>query len=256
MRRMGIEALGPKPRTTKPAPGHKIYPYLLRDLTIERPNQVWAADITYIPIGRGFLYLVAVIDWASRAVLSWRLSNTMDASFCVAALEEALVRYGRPDIFNTDQGSQFTSADFTGVLIEADVRISIDGRGRWMDNVLIERVWRSLKYEEVVCCGNLLRSGAGQLYRRWRMVLRRRSAGAVFKPPQAARVKSSRGERCWKRRGSPRQVCLIKANVSEPLMTCRNINSDVETRIWTSILRARVGKRLLIAQPASGMKAA
>jgi putative transposase len=153
MRLMGIEALGPKPRTTKPAPGHKIYPYLLRDMTIDRPNQVWAADITYIPIGRGFLYLVAVIDWASRAVLSWRLSNTMDASFCVAALEEALARHGKPEIFNTDQGSQFTGADFTGVLLEAGVRISMDGRGRWMDNVFIERVWRSLKYEDVYLKG-------------------------------------------------------------------------------------------------------
>jgi putative transposase len=153
MRRMGIEALGPKPRTSKPAPGHKIYPYLLRDLTIERPNHVWAADITYIPIGHGFLYLVAVIDWASRAVLAWRLSNTMDASFCVEALEEALARYGRPDIFNTDQGSQFTGAAFTGALIEAGVRISMDGRGRWMDNVFIERVWRSLKYEDVYLKG-------------------------------------------------------------------------------------------------------
>ena len=131
MRLMGIEALGPKPRTSNPAPGHKIYPYLLRNMTIERPNQVWAADITYIPIGRGFLYLVAVIDWASRAVLSWRLSNTMDASFCLAALEEALARYGKPEIFNTDQGSQFTSADFTGALLQAGVRISMDGRGRW-----------------------------------------------------------------------------------------------------------------------------
>ena len=153
MRLIGIEALGPKPRTTKPAPEHKIYPYLLRDLTIDRPNQVWAADITYIPIGRGFLYLTAVIDWASRAVLSWRLSNTMDASFCVEALEEALARYGKPDIFNTDQGSQFTSAAFTSVLIEAGVRISMDGRGRWMDNVFIERVWRSLKYEDVYLKG-------------------------------------------------------------------------------------------------------
>jgi putative transposase len=153
MRRMGIEALGPKPRTSKPAPGHKIYPYLLRDLTIDRPNQVWAADITYIPIGRGFLYLVAVIDWASRAVLSWRLSNTMDASFCVAALEEALARYGKPEIFNTDQGSQFTGSVFTGVLIEAGVRVSMDGRGRWMDNVFIERVWRSLKHEDVYLKG-------------------------------------------------------------------------------------------------------
>jgi len=153
MRLMSIEALGPKPRTTKPAPGHKIYPYLLRDTKIERPNQVWAADITYIPIGKGFLYLVAVIDWASRAVLSWRLSNTMDASFCVEALAEALARYGRPEIFNTDQGSQFTGAAFTGVLVAAGVRISMDGRGRWMDNVFIERVWRSLKHEDVYLKG-------------------------------------------------------------------------------------------------------
>jgi len=130
MRRMGIEALGPKPRTSNPAPGHKIYPYLLRDLTIDRPNQVRAADITYIPIGHGFLYLVAVIDWASRAVLSWRLSKTMDASFCLAALEDALARYGKPEIFNTDQGSQFT-----GALIEAGVRISMDGRGRFGQRV-------------------------------------------------------------------------------------------------------------------------
>ena len=149
MRRMGIAALGPKPKTTKPAPGHKIFPYLLRDLVIDRPNQVWAADITYIPIGRGFLYLVAIIDWASRAVLAWRLSNTMDTAFCVDALDEALARLGRPDIFNTDQGSQFTSAAFTGRLTSAGIRISMDGRGRWMDNVFIERLWRSLKYEDV-----------------------------------------------------------------------------------------------------------
>lgn len=153
MRRMGIAALGPKPRTTRPAPGHKIYPYLLRGLTIDRPNQVWAADITYLPIGRGFLYLVAVIDWASRAVLSWRLSNTLDGSFCVAALEDALARYGRPEIFNTDQGSQFTAAAFTGVLAAAGIRISMDGRGRWMDNVFIERLWRSLKHEDVYLKG-------------------------------------------------------------------------------------------------------
>jgi putative transposase len=153
MRRMGIAALGPKPRTTKPAPGHKIFPYLLRDLVIDRPNQVWAADITYLPLGRGFLYLVAIMDWASRAVLTWRLSNTMDVSFCVSALEEALARFGTPDIFNTDQGSQFTSAAFTGTLADAGVRISMDGRGRWMDNVFIERLWRSLKYEEVYLKG-------------------------------------------------------------------------------------------------------
>jgi putative transposase len=153
MRRMGIAALGPKPRTTKPAPGHRIYPYLLGDVTVERPNQVWSADLTYIPLGRGFLYLVAVMDWASRAVLSWRLSNTMDVSFCVSALEEALARFGRPEIFNTDQGSQFTSAAFTGTLAAAGIRISMDGRGRWMDNVFIERLWRSLKYEDVYLKG-------------------------------------------------------------------------------------------------------
>jgi putative transposase len=153
MRQMGIAALGPKPRTTKRAPGHKVFPYLLRGLTIDRPNQVWAADITYLPIGRGFLYLVAIMDWASRAVLAWRLSNTMDVSFCVEALEEALARFGRPEIFNTDQGSQFTSAAFTGVLAAAGVRISMDGRGRWMDNVFIERLWRSLKYEDIYLKG-------------------------------------------------------------------------------------------------------
>jgi len=153
MRQMGIAALGPKPRTSKPAPGHKVYPYLLRDLVIDRPNQVWAADITYIPIGRGFLYLVAIMDWASRAVLSWRLSNTMDDSFCVGALEEALARFGKPEIFNTDQGSQFTGGDFTGVLRKAEIRISMDGRGRWMDNVFIERLWRSLKYEDIYLKG-------------------------------------------------------------------------------------------------------
>ena len=153
MRVMGIAALGPKPRTTKPAPGHKIFPYLLRDLVIDRPNQVWAADITYIPIGRGFLYLVAIIDWASRAVLAWRLSNTMDVAFCVDALDEALARFGKPEIFNTDQGSQFTSAAFTGRLTSAGIRISMDGRGRWIDNVFIEWLWRSLKYEDVYLKG-------------------------------------------------------------------------------------------------------
>src|SRR5215470_13706680 len=127
MRKMGIAALGPKPRTTKPAPGNKIFPYLLRGVAVERPNQVWCADITYIPIGRGFLYLVAVMDWASRAVLAWRLSNTMDVSFCLDALQEALARFGRPETFNTDQGSQFTSAAFTGALMAAGVRISMDG---------------------------------------------------------------------------------------------------------------------------------
>jgi len=149
MRLTGIAALGPKPRTSKPAPGHKVFPYLLRGLSIERPNQVWAADITYVPLGAGFLYLVAIMDWASRAVLSWRLSNTMDASFCLAALEEALARFGKPEIFNTDQGSQFTSQAFTGALEQAGVRISMDGRGRFLDNIFIERLWRSLKHEDI-----------------------------------------------------------------------------------------------------------
>jgi len=153
MRKMGIAALGPKPNTSKPAPGHKIFPYLLRNLKIERPNHVWACDITYLPIGRGFLYLVAIIDWASRAVLSWRISNTMDVSFCLGALEDALARHGKPEIFNTDQGSQFTSAAFTGALAAAGIKISMDGRGRWMDNVFIERLWRSLKHEDIYLKG-------------------------------------------------------------------------------------------------------
>lgn len=149
MRLMGIEAVYPRPRTSDPHPHHKTYPYLLKGLEITRPNQVWCTDITYIPVKRGFLYLVAVMDWYSRKVLSWRLSNTMDASFCVEALEEALARFSKPDIFNTDQGSQFTSVEFIGVLKENQIRISMDGKGRWMDNVFIERLWRSLKYESV-----------------------------------------------------------------------------------------------------------
>jgi putative transposase len=146
---MGIEALVPRPGTSKAAPGHRIYPYLLRGLAITEPNHVWASDITYIPMAHGFLYLVAIIDWASRAVLAWRLSNTIDSGFCVEALEEALARHGKPRIFNTDQGAQFTSAAFTGKLEAAGVAISMDGRGRFMDNIFIERLWRSIKYEEV-----------------------------------------------------------------------------------------------------------
>ena len=149
MRVMGIEALVPRPGTSKAAPGHKIYPYLLRGLKIVEPNHVWAADVTYIPMACGFLYLVAIIDWASRAVLAWRLSNTNDASFCAAALEEALLRFGKPRIFNTDQGSTFTAEAFAGKLAAAGVAISMDGRGRFMDNIFIERLWRSIKYEEV-----------------------------------------------------------------------------------------------------------
>jgi len=149
MKRMGIEALYRRPRTTKPEPGHKIYPYLLRNMTITRPNQVWAMDITYIPMARGFVYLAAVLDWASRRVLSWRLSITLEAAFCVEALEEALAKHGKPDIFNTDQGSQFTGAAFTSVLHRNDIAISMDGKGAWRDNVFVERLWRSIKYEEV-----------------------------------------------------------------------------------------------------------
>lgn len=149
MRLMGIEAIYPKPNTSKKHPESKIYPYLLRDLKIDRANQVWCTDITYIPMAKGFMYLVVIMDWASRYVLSWRLSNTMDADFCVEALEEALARYGRPEFFNSDQGSQFTSADFTGVLKREGIQISMDGRGRFLDNIFVERLWRSLKYEEV-----------------------------------------------------------------------------------------------------------
>ena len=149
MLRMGIEALYRKPRTTKPEPGHKIYPYLLRGLKITQPNQVWAMDITYIPMAKGFVYLAVVLDWFSRRVLSWRLSITMEAAFCVETLEEALAKHGSPEIFNTDQGSQFTGAAFTGVLANNDIKISMDGKGAWQDNVFVERLWRSVKYEEV-----------------------------------------------------------------------------------------------------------
>jgi putative transposase len=149
MKRMGIAALYRKPNTSKPASGHKIYPYLLRGMTIDRPNQVWAMDITYVPMARGFVYLAAVIDWFSRRVLAWRLSITMEAAFCVEALEEALTRHGRPETFNTDQGSQFTGEAFTGVLTRNEIAISMDGKGAWRDNVFVERLWRSVKYEEV-----------------------------------------------------------------------------------------------------------
>ena len=149
MRLMGLTAIYQAPRTSAPHPAHRVYPYLLTGMAIDRPNQVWCADITYIPVQRGFLYLVAIMDWATRHVLAWRLSNTMDAGFCVEALNEALFKYGKPEVFNTDQGSQFTSFDFTGVLKAAEITISMDGRGRCMDNIFIERLWRSLKYEAV-----------------------------------------------------------------------------------------------------------
>jgi len=167
MRRMGLAALYPKANTSRRHHAHRVYPYLLRGLTVDRPNQVWCADVTYIPMARGFVYLVAIMDWYSRKVLSWRLSNTLDAEFCVAALREALVRYGRPEIFNTDQGSQFTSEDFTNVLKEVDIKISMDGKGRWTDNVFIERLWRSLKYEEVYLTAYDTIPQAREGIRRW-----------------------------------------------------------------------------------------
>lgn len=163
MAKMGLTAIYQKPRTSEPHPAHRTYKYLLRHLAINRPNHVWCADITYIPMRRGFLYLVAIMDWATRKVLAWRLSNTMDAEFCIQALEDALAQYGVPEIFNTDQGGQFTSPRFTDVLKEAGARISMDGRGRWMDNVFIERLWRSMKYECVYLhafeTGSELRAG-------------------------------------------------------------------------------------------------
>jgi putative transposase len=163
MAKMGLMPIYQRPRTSIPHPEHRVFPYLLRGVAIDRPNQVWCADITYLPMRRGFLYLVAVMDWATRKVLSWRVSNTLDVEFCLEALEEALGRFGRPEIFNTDQGSQFTSPRFTGLLQEAGVRVSMDGRGRWMDNVFIERLWRSLKYECVYLhafeTGSELRAG-------------------------------------------------------------------------------------------------
>ena len=149
MQKMGIEALYRRPRTTKPEPGHKVYPYLLRGLPITRPNQVWAMDITYVPMAKGFVYLAVVLDWFSRRVLSWRVSITMEASFCIETLQEALARHGKPEIVNTDQGSQFTCEAFTDVLTRNAIKISMDGKGAWRDNVFVERLWRSVKYEEV-----------------------------------------------------------------------------------------------------------
>ena len=166
-RLMGLSPIYQKPNTSKPHPQHKVYPYLLRGLTIDRPNQVWFTGVTYIPMRRGFLYLVAIMDWATRKVLSWRLSNSQDADFCVAALEEALQRYGKPEIFNTDQGSQFTSYAFTSVLKDAGIKISMDGKGRWMDNVMIKRLWRPLKYECIYLNAFETGSEARQGIRRW-----------------------------------------------------------------------------------------
>jgi putative transposase len=169
MRLMGLEAIYPKPKTSRPHPEHKVYPYLLRNLKIDRPNQVWAADITYIPMSRGFMYLVAVMDWHSRKVLSWRVSNTLDTDFCVQSVEEAISRFGAPEIFNTDQGAQFTSSAFTSLLKDHDINISMDGRGRVQDNIFIERLWWTLKYHYLYLWsfnnGSQLRQGLDQWFR-------------------------------------------------------------------------------------------
>ena len=189
MRQMGIEALYPKRNTSRRNQAHRVYPYLLKGLTIDRPNQVWAADVTYIPMAKGFLYLVAIIDWHSRRVLSWRVSNTLDTDFCIEALEEALQRYGAPQIFNTDQGSQFTSEAFTDVLKDRGIAISMDGKGRWVDNVFVERLWRSVKYEDVYLRAYEtpaeLRAGLGRYFefynsRRRHSALDRRTPDAVY----------------------------------------------------------------------------
>jgi putative transposase len=189
MRQMGLRALYPRQRTSQPGKGHKIYPYLLRDLSVEEANQVWATDICYIPMARGFMYLVAIMDWHSRRVLSWRVSNTLDTDFCIEALEEALQRFGTPEIFNTDQGCQFTSEAFTGVLRDHGVDISMDGKGRWVDNVFVERLWRSVKYEDVYLRAyetpTALRAGLTRYFefyntRRRHSALDRRTPDAVY----------------------------------------------------------------------------
>ena len=189
MRQMDLAALYPKRRTSAPGRGHKIYPYLLGGVTVERPNQVWACDICYIPMAKGFMYLVAIMDWYSRRVLSWRVSNTLDTEFCVEALEEALSRHGAPEVFNTDQGAQFTSEAFTGVLKAHDVAISMDGKGRWLDNVFVERLWRSVKYEDVYLRAYetpaALRAGLQRYFRfyntrRRHTALNRRTPDAVY----------------------------------------------------------------------------
>jgi len=197
MRLMGLEALAPKPSTSRSHPEHKKYPYLLRGLAVTRANHVWAADITYIPLAMGFCYLMAVVDWFSRAVLAWRLSNTLDVGFCVEALEDALANFGVPDIFNTDQGVHFTSEDFTTALLAHDVRISMDGKGRCLDNVLVERLWRSLKYEEVYLHAyedvRVARAGIGRYVRFFNQERPHQSLG--YRTPMAVYMESVAAQR-------------------------------------------------------------
>jgi len=192
MRQMGLQALYPKRRTSQPGPGHKVYPYRLRNLTVERANQVWATDLCYIPMAKGFMYLVVIMDWHTRKVLSWRVSNSLEPDFCIDALEEALARYGAPEIFNSDQGAQFTSQAFTDVLKAHDVAISMDGKGRWLDNVFVERLWRSVKYEDIYLRAYEtpaeLRAGLARYFkfyntRRRHSALDRRTPDAVYFSP-------------------------------------------------------------------------
>jgi putative transposase len=258
MRRMGIEALYRKPNTSGKHAAHKIWPYLLRDRKIERSNQVFALDTTYIPMARGFVYLTAVIDWATRRVLAHRVAITLEAEHAVAALEEAFAKYGLPEIVNTDQGSQFTSTVFTDAVLGRGVALSMDGRGSWRDNVFIERLWRSVKYEEVVCYER-----DGSRLEQLRCFTKDEGGPlGVGLQEQASNHHKLRELRApvvsvaGKGGARLRQVRVRKTNASEPLMTCRNVLTEVETGIWTSIPRQRLGAYLLTAQPASGMKAA
>ena len=257
MKIMGLEAVYPKPRLSRPGEGHKIYPYRLREVNVERVNQVWSTDITYIRLLRGFVYLIAVMDWFSRYVLSWTLSVSLEVDFCLRALKDAL-RRGRPEIFNSDQGSQFTSPRFTDELEERGIEISMDGRGRCLDNIFIERLWRTLKYEEVVC----YERDCSQLGRKRCFIKDEGRPFEVGLQEQTSNHHKLRRSRAFvvsvdgKGGARIRQVRIKKANVSEPLMRCRNVPRDVETGTRTSVPRARVERSLLTAQLASGMKAA
>ena len=257
LRRMGLEAIYPKPRLSMPAPGHRIYPYRLRHLAIVRPDQVWATDITYIRLRQGFIYLVAIMDWFSRYVLAWEVSTTMDSGFCVSALDWALTQ-ARPEIFNSDQGAQFTSDVFTRRLEDRAITIGMDGRGRFLDNIFVERLWRTVKYEEVVCyertpgtaCGcdasSKMRGGPSKSACRSRFQTASSCAG---QEPDVVSVDGNGGARL-------RQVRVKETNASEPLMTCRNVSKRCRNRDLDFCPATQVGGSLLTGQLTSGMKAA
>jgi putative transposase len=222
MRLMGLESLAPKPNLSKSHPQHKKYPYLLKEIPVTRANQVWATDITYIPLAHGFVYLVAIIDWYSRAVLSWRLSNTMDTHFCIEALEEAFGRYGQPEIFNSDQGAQFTSDEFTGALLKRGIRISMDGKGRCLDNVFVERLWRSLKYEEVFLHAYANQHEAWQGIRKYIDFFNceRRHTALEKKTPMAVYVESVRTEAA----SASATPSLRRGDTQQPAPSGRQLN--------------------------------